>query len=122
MNKLLIIMLLTINLTFGLKLNSQVEYKPGQKPNFVTKKVNPLIAMDPELKAKYKRPVNHPFVNEPLKEYTEGNSSELQAYMYQQYPVERKDGKHFEHRNPYDKVLPDSPSDTNLKLAMNFLI
>ena len=122
MTKHLIIMLLALNVIHTLKLNSQVEYRPGP-PKRKTNQKNPFIELDPELKKNHnQRPVNHPLVNEPLADYTEGNSSDIHPHWFRQYPVENKEGTCYEFQNPYDKKMPTTSSDNNMKLLMNFLI
>ena len=122
MTKLLIIMLLALNMTHTLKLNSQVVYKPVTE--FKRQKVvNPFVELDPELKKIHnQRPDIHPLVLQPLASYTEGNSSDIQPHMFRAYPVERSDGKSFEYENPYDKKMPTTSSDNNQKLLWNFLV
>ena len=121
MNKAFVIIALTISCTFGLKLNEVIKVNTHLVPKKNTR-VNPMHQFDPTYQDRQNRPVHYSNMRQPLEEYADGKSSDINGYMFSKYPVPRKDGKDFSYTNPYDKILPDSSGDNSNLVHLRFLL
>ena len=121
MIKAFVIIALSISCSLGLKLNEVIKVNTHLVPKRNTRE-NPMHQFDPTYKERQNRPQHNSYMKKPLDEYSNGKSSDINAYMFTKYPVPRKDGADFSYTNPYDKILPDSSRDKSNLVHLQFLL